>query len=362
MTWTPVSLNQASAGGVRPSPRYAHSGAVIDDKIIYIGGQLTSKVRFNDIFNYNTSNGRFTQAKVNGNPPNISKHTAVTIKGIIYVFGGYDGLANRFELFRYDPAEQTWTSPVTHGDRPAPRSNHCSAVIDNRMYIFGGLQRVENDLVDSNDLHYMDVDTMTWHTPQVTGDIPLPRCGHKMTTIDGKLYLFGGGNGDGWTRKFNDVHVFDPISNAWTEMKTTGVAADSTTFASVWSFGRFLFVFGGGKFTDTSTVTNEVFTLDTVTCHWTKQSVQGTPPTARDDCTTNILGDTIYLMHGFNSGPIDQFWSIQMSPDFYRAVKGEMPPPKMIKESSSPLLSFSPSIRGLSKFLSPFLQRRDNKC
>jgi len=329
-SWTQISLTQASAGGVKLSPRYAHSGTVLDDKITYIGGQMAQKIRYNDIFVYDTTTGRFTQSKILGNVPNISKHTTKEIDGMFYVFGGYDGVSKRFELFQFNPATKQWTSPETKGVSPPSRSNHCSTVVDKRMYIFGGLQREELELVDSNDLYYLDTTTMTWHSPEVTGDIPAPRCGHKMTTIDGKIYLFGGGNGDNWVNKFNDIHVFDPVTNHWTKPTTSGVDVDSTTFSSLWSIGRFLFIFGGGRVSDRNSVSDDVYTLDTVTFHWTKQKIVGPGPMARDDCTTNVVGDVVYFMHGFNAGPVNEFWSMQMSPELYQAVYRAEPPSRVI--------------------------------
>ncbi|PRP87056.1 hypothetical protein PROFUN_04792 [Planoprotostelium fungivorum] len=362
LTWTPVSLNQAAAGGSRLSPRFAHSGTVFGDRIIYIGGQLTSKHRHNDIFQYDTLKGKISLSRVRGNPPNISKHTAAIIGGIIYVFGGYDGLSARYELFSYDPVDNQWSTPKTFGECPTSRSNHCCAVLGGKMYIFGGLYRgQEEELIDSNDLYYLDTDTMTWHRPTVRGDIPEPRCGQKMVTVDNEIYMFGGGNGDSWSKKFNDVHVFHTHTNTWEKLITRGQPPDSTTFASVWSFGRFLFVFGGGRLSDTTAVSNDLFALDTVTRHWNRQKVEGDPPTPRDDSTTNIVGDTVYLMHGYKSGPIDEFWSIRMSGNFYRSVCGRDPPKKTLREhTNSPMLTFSPVLRNIGiKLFSPLLSRKD---
>jgi len=361
LSWTQISLTQASSGGVKPTPRYAHTGTVLNDNIIYIGGMMTQKVRFNDLYAYDTTTGRFSQPKVRGILPNISKHTTREINGNFYIFGGYDGVSRRFELFRYNPESQEWLSPETQGCPPPPRSNHCSAVVGNKMYIFGGLQRHDEELIDSNDMYYLDTDTMTWMCPKMTGDIPPPRCGHKMTTINGKIYLFGGGNGEDWINRFNDIHIFDPQENHWVRPTTTGMVPDSTTFASLWTIGKFLFVFGGGRVSDRGTVSNDVYTFDTVTFHWTKQTLLGPAPSPRDDCTTNVVGDTVYLMHGYNAGPINEFWSIQMSSKLYRSIHAVEPPNRTLKQSNSPLLTMSPSLKKFGqKFLS-FVQREPNR-
>jgi len=365
LSWTQISLTQSSLGGVKPTARYAHSGTVYDNKIVYIGGQMAQKHRYNDFFFYDTTTGHFTQPKIKGNPPNISKHTTLEIDGIFYTFGGYDGISQRFELSCFDPVKRQWWTPDTTGDIPLSRSNHASTVHNKKMYIFGGLLQQELELVDSNDMHVLDTTTMVWSSPKVTGDVPEPRCGHKMVTIDDKIYLFGGGNGDNWLNKFNDLHLFDPATNHWTKLTTTGEDVDATTFASVWNVGRFLFVFGGGRIKNRGSVSNEIFAYDTVTRHWTKQILAGNQPTERDDCTTNVVGDVVYLMHGYNSGAIDEFWSIKMSPAFYRNVHGVEPPSRVIKESHSPVMTLSPTLKKMKQkicqlTLSPFGRRNSS--
>jgi N-acetylneuraminic acid mutarotase len=360
LTWTQISLSSSSVGSVKPGPRYAHSGTVIDNKIVYIGGQVAQKQRFNDFYYYDTETGQFNNPKPKGNPPNISKHTSMEIDGMFYVFGGYDGVDQRFELSLYDPKKLTWETPQTYGDRPISRSNHASAVIGKKMYVFGGLLQQGNELIDSNDLHVFDAPSMTWTLLRPEGEAPEARCGHKMVSVDNKLYLFGGGNGDNWSNKFNDLFVYDPSSNEWYKPKTTGCFVDSTTFASLFTIGRFIFVFGGGRITNRGCVSNEIYTFDTVARHWSKQNVSGKAPGERDDCTTNVVGDVIYMMHGYNSGPIDEFWSIKMLPSLYRTVYQCEPPVRVIKESSSPLLSLSPTLKRMKQKLmniSPFTRR-----
>jgi len=287
------------------------------------------------------------------------------VDGIFYMFGGYDGISQRFELSCFDPVKRLWWVPEVRGAAPLSRSNHASTVHDKKMYIFGGLLQQDLELVDSNDLHILDTVTMTWQTPKMHGDVPEPRCGHKMVTIDDKIYLFGGGNGDNWLNKFNDIHVLDPKTLHWTRLDTTGVEVDATTFASVWNIGRFLFVFGGGRIKNRGSVSNDVFVYDTVTRHWTKQKLSGKCPTERDDCTTNVVGDVIYLMHGYSSGALDEFWSIKMSPAMYRSIYNQEAPSRVIKESYSPVMTLSPTLKKMKQKLcqmtmSPF-QRRNSK-
>lgn len=45
-------------------------------------------------------------------------------------------------------------------------------------------------------------------------------------------------------------------------------------------------------------VSNEVAVLDTVTMHWSKLFVNNTPPLARDECVTTMVGNTVYCFGG----------------------------------------------------------------
>jgi N-acetylneuraminic acid mutarotase len=63
-------------------------------------------------------------------------------------------------------------------------------------------------------LDILDLDTMTWISPQVSGTIPMARNAHTMTVLGKKLYLFGGHSGN---KHLKDLHVFDTETLSWTE-------------------------------------------------------------------------------------------------------------------------------------------------
>ena len=71
-------------------------------------------------------------------------------------------------------------------------------VIGKKLFIYGG-----GDGKVLSDLYYFDIDLLTWS--RMNGTSP-GRCAHSSTAIDGKLYIFGGGNG---TKCFKDMYIFD---------------------------------------------------------------------------------------------------------------------------------------------------------
>jgi N-acetylneuraminic acid mutarotase len=82
--------------------------------------------------------------------------------------------------------------------------------VSRKLYMFGGY---DGDKC-FNDIEILDLDTVTWIQPQVSGLVPMARNAHTMTVLGTKLYLFGGHSGN---KHLKDLHVFDTETLAWTE-------------------------------------------------------------------------------------------------------------------------------------------------
>ena len=57
--------------------------------------------------------------------------------------------------------------------------------VGRKLYMFGGYDGEKC----FNDIDILDLDTMTWISPQVSGTIPMARNAHTMTVL-GKNYTF----------------------------------------------------------------------------------------------------------------------------------------------------------------------------
>ncbi|KAA3680030.1 host cell factor [Paragonimus westermani] len=88
-----------------------------------------------------------------------------------------------------------WDIPVTYGQPPSPRESHTAVayqVLDGlikkwRLLVYGGMSG--NRL---GDLWQLEIDTMNWVKPVVTGDPPAPRSLHSATVIGNRMFVFGG--------------------------------------------------------------------------------------------------------------------------------------------------------------------------
>ncbi|KAG0287814.1 hypothetical protein BGZ96_008299 [Linnemannia gamsii] len=111
----------------------------------------------------------------------------------LYVFGGFhqytDAVNN--DLYRLDVETMVWEKLIyTKGEPPSKRNDHSASLWgDDRIVIFGGSDE-RNQYC--NDVHILNVRTLTWETPEVTGAIPIGRVKHSGTIVDDKLYISGG--------------------------------------------------------------------------------------------------------------------------------------------------------------------------
>lgn len=83
------------------------------------------------------------------------------------------------------------------GQDPPVRDFHTATCINDKMYIFGGRGTEPSGTYSpdeetySNELWYLDLNTLVWHNPQTTGDIPSGRRSHsacKMSFL--VLYVY----------------------------------------------------------------------------------------------------------------------------------------------------------------------------
>jgi len=306
------------AGDV-PTKRYQHTGSAVGSVIYYIGGQELPEKRFNDIFSFNTETmeiARITPAY--GTPPRFARHSAVTVGKTVYLFGGFDGVSQHFHLAAYQTDTNAWIVPDVVGSIPPSRTNHAAAAIGTSMYIFGGMYKdstgTNDKLVFLNDMYSLDTATKPprWIRINQRGDVPAPRCGHRLLALGSRLVLFGGGCGEQWDMKYSDVHVFNPETNMWLRPKIQG-QAPVCTFTVAFVLGVFLFVFGGQSLHDNS-LTNDLYVLDTVGMEWSKLQAQNIYPSPRDMASGNVVDNNMHMFGGYCGSAIDNFFTLQMDP------------------------------------------------
>ncbi|XP_027196008.2 host cell factor 2-like [Dermatophagoides pteronyssinus] len=86
-----------------------------------------------------------------------------------------------------------WSIPVTKGHSPSPRESHTAIMHKHQttghdwMLIYGGM---DNNRL--GDVWILDLNTMSWSSPQITGIAPAPRSLHTANVVNNQMYIFGG--------------------------------------------------------------------------------------------------------------------------------------------------------------------------
>ena len=119
----------------------------------------------------------------------------------------------------YDPTLPLKATLAPLTSVPVAKAYHSISVIKGRAYLFGG-KKSEIELAD-NDVHVVFVPTSAMESADykcvsVAGDSPPKRFGHAAAVIDDRIYVFGGCGEDGEPLdEGGRVWVFDTLSNSW---------------------------------------------------------------------------------------------------------------------------------------------------
>nr|XP_055025248.1 LOW QUALITY PROTEIN: host cell factor 1b [Misgurnus anguillicaudatus] len=193
-------------------PGCAAYGFVCDGtRLLVFGGMVEYGKYSNDLYELQASRWEWKRLKPkapkNGPPPCPRLgHSFSLVGNKCYLFGG---LANDSEdpknnIPRYlndlytlelRPGSNIagWDIPITYGVLPPPRESHTAVVYTektskkSRLIIYGGMSGCR-----LGDLWTLDIDTLTWNKPTISGTAPLPRSLHSATTITNKMFVFGG--------------------------------------------------------------------------------------------------------------------------------------------------------------------------
>ncbi|KAE8615162.1 hypothetical protein XENTR_v10008429 [Xenopus tropicalis] len=193
-------------------PGCAAHGFVCDGtRILVFGGMVEFGRYSNDIYELQASRWLWKklkpQAPSSGSPPCPRLGHSFSLHGSkCYLFGGLANesedtnnnipryLNDLYELeLRPGSGIVGWNIPVTKGTPPSPRESHSAVVYCRKdtgkpkLYIFGGMSGCR-----LADLWELNIETMTWLSPQSKGAAPLPRSLHTANIIGNRMYVFGG--------------------------------------------------------------------------------------------------------------------------------------------------------------------------
>jgi len=216
---------------------------------------------------------------------------AAVVGGRIYVF------ESRRYVHEYDPAAATWKtqdSPIRL-NRIGP-----AAASGDSIYIFGGLFGVTTkDASGAVTIQTRDSPLFWRYTPKidtwaVQGYMPLPRSGAAACTVQDRIFVLGGLNGDTVS---NRLDVYAPATDSWS------VGAPMPTaraYASCAVVNNRVLVFGG-QTAGTAAVTGAVDEYAPEENAWTSRAFE---PTARAQAAAAVVKGAAYVTGGFAGKPL----------------------------------------------------------
>ncbi|KZV47323.1 acyl-CoA-binding domain-containing protein 4-like [Dorcoceras hygrometricum] len=266
--------------GLRPKIRYEHGAAVIGDKMYMFGGNHNGRY-LNDLQVLNLRTWTWSKVEVragtNGIATACAGHTLIpwNENKLLSVAGHSKDPSETLQVKVFDLQACTWSTLKTYGKPPVSRGGQSVTPVGKTLVIFGG-QDAKRSLL--NDLHILDLETMTWDEMDTVGVPPSPRADHAAAVhADRYLLIFGGGS---HATCFNDLHVLDLQTMEWSRPTQQGEIPSPRAGHAGVTIGENWFIVGGG---DNKSGVSETIVLNMSTLVWSVVTiVQGRVPLASE--------------------------------------------------------------------------------
>jgi N-acetylneuraminic acid mutarotase len=190
------------------------------------------------------------------------------------------------------PGTALWTELKPSGDGPSVRAGQCMVydAKNDQVIMFGG---TDSTALFADTWAYSP-SVNAWKNLNPSGQVPSGRAAMAMVydPASGKVVMFGGIEKNAL---LGDTWIYDPGTNAWTEVTTTGAGPSARGgHAMVYEPATGKVLLFGGK--DDSGVLNDTWTFDVATTTWTRLEPANGSPTARyghamtvEDATGKVL-------------------------------------------------------------------------
>merc|ERR1712198_58485 len=166
--WEKVSFEDKQS----PINRSSHAISIIGNVLYVMGGENTARVPIDsavyaiDISKQDLKDGsaawRKIQIQENSPSPRIA-HSQAVIGNRIYIFGGRQGItmdeSPLNDLHYFDTQTETWTEVAFKGgNAPSARSFHQMVSVGSSLFVFGGCGNAGR----MSDLHEFDTNSLVW--------------------------------------------------------------------------------------------------------------------------------------------------------------------------------------------------------
>mmetsp|Transcript_17441 Transcript_17441/g.70670 ORF Transcript_17441/g.70670 Transcript_17441/m.70670 type:complete len:528 (-) Transcript_17441:2304-3887(-) len=263
----------------------------------------------NDIYCFHVREQYWDSLIPDGDPPPPISHgfsgTFDRRKGVLYVFGGFDGssyLGDVLYVLRLRLGRPSWTHVKLSGDISTMngRGLHAASLLDGSLYIFGGRNKT------GYLWHPIKIDVETGRVTELEGSLDFCRSRHAAVSIDNHIYIVGG--------EYKRKYLFDLM-----RMDAAGKVSrlySGVRFArgdhSLVAFGKQLYVFGGFNVD----CVNDVVVCDTETGYVEVQypvTHNELTPTGRCSHGATVASGKMYIFGGYSAGGLrNDLYSYQL--------------------------------------------------
>uniref|UniRef100_A0A1J3CPF0 Acyl-CoA-binding domain-containing protein 4 n=1 Tax=Noccaea caerulescens TaxID=107243 RepID=A0A1J3CPF0_NOCCA len=299
---------EPQTSGQRPKARYEHGAAVIQDKMYIYGGNHNGRylgdLHVLDLKNWTWSRVETkiaTESEETSTPTLLAPcagHSLIAWDNKLLSIGGHTkDPSESMQVKVFDTDTCTWSMLKTYGKPPVSRGGQSVTVVGKTLVIFGG-QDAKRSLL--NDLHILDLETMTWDEIDAVGLSPSPRSDHAAAVhAERYLLIFGGGS---HATCFDDLHVLDLQTMEWSRPAQQGDAPTPRAGHAGVTIGENWFIVGGG---DNKSGASESVVLNMSTLAWSVvASVQGRVPLASEGLSLVVSSyngeDVLVAFGGYN--------------------------------------------------------------
>ncbi|KAJ7973349.1 acyl-CoA-binding domain-containing protein 4 [Quillaja saponaria] len=297
-----------SVSGQHPKSRYEHGATVVLDKMYIFGGNHNGRY-LNDLHVLDLRSWSWSriEAKFGAETPDspspvtlapCAGHSSIPWENkLLSIAGHMEDPSESIQVKAFDLQTSTWSTLKTYGKPPVSRGGQSVTLVGTTLVIFGG-QDAKRILL--NDLHVLDLETMTWDEIDAVGLPPSPRSDHAAAVhVDRYLLIFGGGS---HASCYNDLHVLDLQSMEWSRPTQQGEIPTPRAGHAGVTVGENWFIVGGG---DNKSGASETVVLNMSTLVWSVvTSVQGRVPVASEGLSLVISSnngeDTLVSFGGYN--------------------------------------------------------------
>jgi hypothetical protein len=170
-------------------------------------------------------------------------HSLVNVGGRILLFGGAGERHSPQDLFNdlwewkggYEWEEITPVTPP-----PPARKGHAAVGFRGKMYVFFGMTEEDGQPRFLNDVWVYDPAANTWSQIPVSGTWPPARADHTATSCAGRILILGGVGDEGQLR---DLWAFDPTSGTWE--RRADFPGGPIYGAALFPYGNYFFAYTG---------------------------------------------------------------------------------------------------------------------